>query len=322
MDKDLTLQQYTKNEKGFALILVLMVVGALSVLILDMNYSTRVNLHLAENFRDETQAVFLAQGSVEAAKALLLEDQDSAYDALVGEDDAIWATPNEHQEAGGSIKIKFTIVDEDGKLWIYDLFKVQGPPSTTAQTILDNLENQLDLDQGVFDTIQDWIDDDNNPMPYGAENDDHYQNLDPPYEAANGELMDLSELLLVKDVSDKLYHGRNTAFAAGLKDLFTTYNNGKKGKVNVNTAHPEVLTALVDKVFAEDVEQEIPIETVNNIPGWSGLPKNIKNMLDVKSAYFSVHVWVQVNKVSKTLHTVLQRDWSHDKVTVEYWREM
>lgn len=51
-----------KNEQGIALILVLLVIGALSVLTLELNYTTRVNLHLAQNFRDETQAYFLARG--------------------------------------------------------------------------------------------------------------------------------------------------------------------------------------------------------------------------------------------------------------------
>ncbi len=317
-------QPLTGNQDGFALILVLLVVGALSALILDMNYTTRVNFRLSENFRDETQAVFLALGSVEAAKALLLEDETDLYDARVGEDDAIWATPNEHMEEGGSIKIKFTILDEGGKFWLPDFFKPQAPPAQARQAILDALEYAMDLDPQVFDSIQDWIDQDDNPLPYGAENDDYYRNLEPPYEAPNGDLIDLSELLLVKGVDDALFLGKNSGFAFGLNDMFTLYKNHGTGKINVNTADPKVLTALVDGPFAADVADLIPIETTNAIPQFGHIKNaaTIRGMLDVRSSHFSVHVWIQVHNVTKRFQSILQRDWKSGKVTVQYWQEL
>ncbi|MDX1762833.1 MAG: type II secretion system minor pseudopilin GspK [bacterium] len=313
----------TKDQDGFALILVLLVVGALSALILDMNYTTRVNFRLAENFRDETQAVFLALGSVEAAKALLLEDGDLNYDAREGEDDAIWATPNEHMEAGGSIKIKFTILDEGGKFWLPDFFDPQAPPSQVHQAILDDLEYAMDLDEQVFDSIQDWIDQDDTPLQYGAENDDYYLNLDPPYKAPNGPLLDLSELLLVKGVDDALFLGKNSGFAFGLNDMFTLYKN-HGGGINVNTADPKVLTALVDSQFAVDVANAIPIEDKTAIPGYSSPSLKNKSMLDVRSSYFSVHVWIQVHNVTKRFQSILQRDQQSGKLTVhvESWQEL
>ena len=323
-------QILAQNQDGFALILVLLVVGALSALILDMNYTTRVNFRLAENFRDETQAVFLALGSVEAAKALLLEDGNFAYDARVGEDDAIWATSNEHMEEGGSIKIKFTILDEGGKLYIDDYFPVTPPPKTTAKqtafnTVLNNLEQQLDLEPDIFDAIQDWIDSDTIPLTYGAENDDYYHTLDQPYDATNAKLLDLSELLLVKGINDELYLGINSGFPVGLNDIFTLYKNGRTGTINVNTAHREVLTALVNDQFASDVADAIPIEkktVITQFSGYSSAAQTIKNMLDVTSSHFSVYVWIQVHNVTKRFHSVLQRDHGNGKVTVQHWQEL
>jgi general secretion pathway protein K len=309
------------NEGGFALILVLLVTGALSVLILDMNYRTRVNIHLAENLRDDIRAYFLARGAVEAAKALLLEDESFDYDDLDSEDDAIWATPNRHEENNGAIVVELVIQDEDGKLWINDttnIFKKQLALGTGLPSLLLNLQDQLALEEEVFESIQDWIDTDDTPMPFGAEND-YYQSLVPPYETGNNKLTDLSELFMVKGVNDAIYYGNAEEERPGLRDVFTVFG-GAPSKINVNTARPEVLAALVDGSFAEEVEANRPITTEADIPSTSG-GGNIRNRLGVKSTYFSAHIRVKAHNVVKRVHAVLKRDSNNDKVDLIYWRE-
>ncbi len=313
------------REGGFALILVLLVTGALSVLILDMNYRTRVNVHLAENLRDDIRAYFLARGAVEAAKALLLEDESFDYDDLDSEDDAIWATPNRHEENNGAIVVELLIRDEDGKLWINDtknLFKDSMAQGTALPPVLENLQDQLGLDEEVFESIRDWLDADDTPMAFGAEND-YYQSLVPPYLPRNGKFTDLSELFLVKGINDDVYFGNVEEERPGLRDLFTVYNNGSAnnpGRVNVNTARPELLTALVDATFAEEVETNRPITSRADIPPITA-PGNIASRLDIKSTYFSAHIRVKAHNVVKRVHAVLKRDPNNDKVDLIYWRE-
>ncbi len=310
------------NEGGFALILVLLVTGALSVLILDMNYRTRVNIHLAENLRDDIRAYFLARGAVEAAKALLLEDESFDYDDLDSEDDAIWATPNRHEENNGAIVVELLIRDEDGKLWINDttnLFKSQMALGAGLPPVLLNLQDQLSLEEEVFESIQDWIDTDDTALTFGAENA-YYQSLVPPYETGNNKLTDLSELFMVKGVNDAIYYGNAEEERPGLRDVFTVFG-AAQSKVNVNTARFELLSALVDPSFAEEVEANRPITTRADIPQYGTLPANTKKMLGVKSTYFSAHIRVKAHNVVKRVHAVLKRDSNNDKVDLIYWRE-
>ncbi|PJA73530.1 MAG: hypothetical protein CO150_07960, partial [Nitrospirae bacterium CG_4_9_14_3_um_filter_53_35] len=102
-------EYHAPREEGIALVLVLLVVGALSVLILDLNYTTRVNLHLAENFLDDTKAFFLARGAVEAAIYWIQEDENPDmspdYDAICTPGDLScknkWSMDNPGMEVGG-----------------------------------------------------------------------------------------------------------------------------------------------------------------------------------------------------------------------------
>ncbi len=310
------------NEAGFALILVLLVTGALSVLILDMNYRTRVNIHLAENLRDDIRAYFLARGAVEAAKALLLEDESFEYDDLDSEDDAIWATPNRHEEDNGAILVELLIRDEDGKLWINDtknLFRSPMPLGAGLPEVLLNLQDQLGLEEEVFESIQDWIDSDDTPLAFGAENA-YYQSLVPPYLPQNNKLIDLSELFMVKGVQDDLYYGNAEEERPGLQDLFTVFGDSQS-KVNVNTASFDLLAALVDPGFAEEVEANRPIMTEADIPPTPGAG-NIRKRLGIKSTYFSAHIRVKAHNVVKRVHAVLKRDSNNDKVNLIYWREI
>lgn len=316
-----------RNEAGIALILVLLVVGALSALLLDLNYTTRVNLHLAENFRDQTRASFLARGTLEAAIALLLADENFDFDDPGSPEDAIWATPNVHEEEGGTIRVRLTIHDEDGKISINDtknLFLKDSTQSTQLPPTAQNLQSVLALEDTVMDSIQDWIDSDDEVFNFGAEND-YYQSLQPPYEIRNGKLWDLTELFQVQGINDTIYFGGTEEFPVGLSDIFTDIGgDDKKRKINVNTAPYEVLAALGDPAFADEVESLRPIESLTDLKGLNGygtLPKNIREMLDVKSSYFSMDAKVKVNRIVKSVHAVLKRIPNNDTVNIVYWRE-
>ena len=58
----------------------------------------------------------------------------------------------------------------------------------------------------IANSIIDWVDPDNDAAPGGAESD-YYNGLTPPYNAKNGPLDSLEELLLVKGVTPQLLFG-------------------------------------------------------------------------------------------------------------------
>jgi type II secretory pathway component PulK len=65
------------------------------------------------------------------------------------------------------------------------------------------------MTEEIADAIMDWLDDDEEPRPYGAEIE-YYSTLSTPYEPANGALQTVDELLLVKGVTPTLLFGADT----------------------------------------------------------------------------------------------------------------
>ncbi len=63
------------------------------------------------------------------------------------------------------------------------------------------------MTEDVADAILDWLDEDDEMRPYGAESGDYYNTLATPYSAANGPLQSVEELLLVRGVTPTLLFG-------------------------------------------------------------------------------------------------------------------
>jgi len=102
---------------------------------------------------------------------------------------------------------------------------------------------------------------------------DYYKTLEPPYEAKNGPIDDLAELLLIRGITPELYWGLSStnhlprafqqrqggfgpqqplAYDVGLFDLFTPIAGGK---LNINTASAAVLQLIpgIDSRIAEAI---------------------------------------------------------------------
>ncbi|NQT40000.1 MAG: general secretion pathway protein GspK [Planctomycetes bacterium] len=72
-----------------------------------------------------------------------------------------------------------------------------------ARDLLMGLPN---MDEYTADAILDWIDDDDEEREYGAESN-YYLSLDPAYQAKNGPLETVEELLLVRGITPQLLLG-------------------------------------------------------------------------------------------------------------------
>lgn len=59
----------------------------------------------------------------------------------------------------------------------------------------------------VADAILDWLDEDEEPRPLGAEFSDYYMNLQPAYKPANGPISSIEQLLLVRGVTPQMLFG-------------------------------------------------------------------------------------------------------------------
>jgi type II secretory pathway component PulK len=112
----------------------------------------------------------------------------------------------------------------------------------------------------IVDSIQDWRDADNLHRLNGAE-DDYYLSRPTPYRAKNGDFESIDELLLVKGMTPEILYGdiagrqRQTALQTQLPwerefkpgeylGVARHLSVHSSGKVNINTASPDVMMAL------------------------------------------------------------------------------
>lgn len=161
---------------------------------------------------------------------------------------------------------------------------------------------QSGLPADVADAWRDWIDPDDIPSGSGAEDGDYMMST-PPYRAANQLAAHLSEIELVK--------GMESVPLAGLTDAVCVLPTAAL-KVNVNTATPAVLAALVPEVsadmLAEFAAAPRDFSDVGQFTNQFSEFSNAVDALTVSSEYFEISVRVRVDDSTIEMVSVIHRD--------------
>ena len=228
-----------RDERGFALVVVLLVLALVSVVAAEFSFSMRLEAAAVQAYKSGITAGHLAETAV--AQAIREIVGDSAW---VGLDERGLLTfytqagvplphlPREQVEFTGG-RYSYRISDEEGRINL----------NTAPPERVDRLLLTLGVDKGARDTIvdslQDWRDANEAYRLNGAESEDTYLRLAVPYRSRNADLESVTELLQVKGVTRALFQG--AADRPALVDQVTVKT---EGRVNINTAGPVVLQAL------------------------------------------------------------------------------
>jgi general secretion pathway protein K len=300
-----------KNENGVALILTLLVTAILVTLIVEVNYSTQVDLRIAGNFRNDLQAYYLAKSGVNIAMSYLKYDLENTDTDNLDED---WAKSYPPIPVGAGF-VKVVTEDENARINVNKVVTGDGKLDPNILNAVSILFQRADVDEGILNAIIDWIDPDDDPLPGGGESS-YYGSLDPPYECKNAPLDTISELLMIKGVTDEVY--------GKISKYLTIYSNGK---INVNTVDKEVLMCLdeeIDEAVVEGImeyRQEKPFEAneeLRDVINNDELYGRISPMIDVKSNAFSVTSAGRVERVEKAIRAVIDREGK--RISCRYWR--
>jgi type II secretory pathway component PulK len=348
--------------RGIALIIVMIAIFVLSVMAAGFAYSMKVETKLAQNAENEEQLLWLGRSGVELARWVLAQEK-CPYDSL----NQIWAggpgadcetnsplagiSLDNYQIGDGTVSIK--IVDLERKV------NVNTANAAALQQALNLMGVSADEMAIISDSILDWINPANGPRLNGAESD-YYQKLTPPYYAKNAPIDDLSELLLVRGISEhpEIYWGgsasnhppatfqqklgfMNSPFQApdypfGLVDVFTPLSSGR---ININTADVNVLQMIpgVDQAIAQNIikvragpdgvegnEDDTPFTSVNQLVMAELNPQlvsQLSGICTVRSSTFEVHVTARVGDSKREYVAVLFRNSGTDiQVLSFYWK--
>ena len=266
------------KRSGFAVIVALVAVTVLMILAAAFAYSMKVETKLAQNADSDEQLLWLGRAGVERARWILALEGKQPFTCK----NQIWAGgPGMGAETNGplaGISLSDFPVGEGFVSLKFSELESKININTADGPLLRQVLTAMGADAGelssVADSILDWIDPDNATRPAGAESD-YYQGLNPPYYAKNAPMDDISELLLVKGVTQAMFRGGTDTnvmagpfqrhklgfgnapgqapdYAFGLQDVFTPFSSGL---VNINTADANVLSTLpgMDTISVQNI---------------------------------------------------------------------
>jgi len=311
-----------KTERGTALVLTLLIIITLTGLTLGFSSESGVELTLAGYMRDSTRAYQLARSGVNIALELMARDQEFEMDTFNENWRQFGSIPQAESVAEEGVSFHGGMVDENSKININLLRNSKGEIDEKREAQMRRLFRALGVNEERLNPVLDWLDADDIERQDGAE-EYFYQNLEEPYECANGPFLTVGQVLLVRGMREIEAFGDNRS--KKLMDYLTIYSDGK---INVNKAPKEVLESLgenMDSALASaivDYRKEEAFESIDDLRKVPGMQNEvlaeINPWITVKSASFSIDVQVNCNGAVASIKTVAQKE--ENKTRLIYWQ--
>tara|TARA_R110000772_G_scaffold224341_1_gene334934 strand:- start:693 stop:1682 length:990 start_codon:yes stop_codon:yes gene_type:complete len=239
-----------KNERGAALLTVLLLVAVIAVLAAHGIDRLAGATKLALNARELSQA----KAYLIAAESIGMQSAEQIVSLSPGRTTNVGGWNGKERrfpvpgglitaaltDGGNCFNINSLVSQKDGVL----LARPEGQNQfVRLMTLLEVLPGDA---ADIAESITDWIDSDTIPSPRGAE-DEYYMRLQAPYRTANAVMVDISELRTVKGVTSDIY----ARIAPWLCALPTT----DLSPINVNTLRSEQAVLLAMLSNSPDIVQ-------------------------------------------------------------------
>src|SRR6185436_6629701 len=175
------------RSRGSVLVGILWCMALLSVVVVGVLYSVRLDLRIAKNHGDSIQAYYLALAGIEKAKALLYQDAAERKRGVTHHTGRLYNTPEEFREVSFG-RGQFSVLrqgsrDEGGHV-IYGITDEESRLNVNTASS-GELGRLYQIKPEVVAAIVDWRDGNNTPSNGGAEAE-YYATLQPPYMPRNG----------------------------------------------------------------------------------------------------------------------------------------
>jgi len=233
------------KEKGVALVVVLLVVALVSLIATDLTGRLQREIRRSANVFDHQQAQYYTLGAEKFAMAVL---QQSIKDKPERDDLAqAWATqglyfPVEGGDLTGAItdmnrcfNLNSIATKQEGAGLVVD-------KKAIAYRSYQRLLSLLGLPSGLSDSLADWLDSDEQVGGIDGAEDLEYELLTPAYRAANGLMIEVSELRLIQGYTPDVMKKLRPYVCALPEDNW---------QLNINTIDqdkPELLAMLIENL--------------------------------------------------------------------------
>jgi general secretion pathway protein K len=319
-----------RNERGFALVITLLITALLVALCAEFVDEVFVDTSARQNFTDGQQASLLADSGMTGGIRLLEFGLSTRNYSSLADLDSLNKLLRIADEKG---TIQVTVEEESGKLNINAIVSPNGELNRAYYDIAVRLFDKLKIENGkdLLDAVADWIDKNDEPKPGGAETN-YYQTLKPPYAAKNNYLETYEELRLVKGFDRKTME-RLRPYLTVYPDVPGTLTAGLSTPININTAAKELIASLDDNM-TDDLAQRIidyrkttPLKSAtdlgNSVPGMGTLSSDLAKaparimQQPEKGTVFRLTSRAQVNETVRVIEAVVRVGGQQPL----YWRE-
>jgi len=316
------------NQRGVALIIVLLMITIIITVTLQFNRDTRSEIYGAANLSDRLRLRYVAESGLQTGQAILLGDNNN-FDALTEP----WAnTERLSRQSEGFFEngsFKLSIEDEGGKIAINRLMDGDAFNPLIRGTLLrlltgENFRLERGRAEDLLDAIKDWLDPNDEVTSGGAESA-YYSGLPQPYRAKNAALDCIEELLMVKGMTRDLFNG--TEKTAGLAHYLTVFGDGR---ININTAPLPVLLALAEKMTTEDARtldehRRDGRNDLANTNWYQGITERMgisipATLITVRSDIFRITSVGLQGRMKEHVHAVVERAADQRKITLLSWK--
>jgi len=182
----------------------------LSVVVIGVLHTARLDLMVVKNYGDRIQAHYLALAGIEKAKALLYQNARLRTRSRTSHSGDLYNAPEHFRDVplgrGQFRVLRPGRADEGGGI-IYGVSDEESRLNVNYASA-EQLTGIYGMTPDVVAAINDWRDSDNAVTPGGAEAE-YYASLRPPYLPRNGAFQTVRELLMVRGISRELLLGRN-----------------------------------------------------------------------------------------------------------------
>jgi competence ComEA-like helix-hairpin-helix protein len=205
------------RRRGSILVGVLWCMVLLSVLVIGVLHTARMDLLVVKNYGDRVQAHYLALAGVERAKALLFQDVVTRQQTAKNHTGSLYDDAKDFQEVSlgrGKFQVFRRAPQEDGGDIIYGISDEESRLNLNIATA-NQLTNLDGMTSDIVGAIMVWrsaatqSNDTQNVATSGGANSDYYMSLQPPYLARNGPFQTVRELLMVRGVTPALLLGND-----------------------------------------------------------------------------------------------------------------
>jgi general secretion pathway protein K len=330
------------NEHGVALVITVVIVTLVAVIVLELNYLMRVDVHTAANFRDGVRSYYLAKSGVTLVKELFsrnVQELEELRNTLLA--------GGTHTLPIGEGSASVRVIDETGKININALLidttapeptagaqsgeavrrRPRGSQQREAQTvspwiqITQDLFQRLDVDPSLVGAMIDWIDTDDIPTGSGGGESSYYRGLEKPYSTRNGAMETIAELRLIRGFTDEVLLKLGARRVGGIVDPATNQYltalplaQGGGWRVNLNTAPVAILSSLTREVgqFADVIVQQRAQKRIEKIGDLQQLGiggealQDFQRLGTLTSVYYAVEARGTIGDMEKQITALIR----------------